>query len=104
VGSAGAFCLPSHLGWHECDAMNDERITSLERRVRQLNLCLLIMAFAVILLGLRQIVWMQQEENWKVGSATWERQAEQRLQVAEQWETYWHQRQLNEETAKPTRQ
>jgi len=64
-----------------------------------LNLYLGILALAVILLGLRQIVWMQ-EEDWKVRSATWTTAAEQRLQVAEQWEAYWHQ-QASAEAATP---
>jgi hypothetical protein len=70
--------------------MNEARINALENRVRQLNWLTVMLAFAVILLGLRQIVWMQEEENWKVESATWEKAAEQRLQVAEQWEAYGH--------------
>jgi uncharacterized protein YccT (UPF0319 family) len=83
--------------------MNEARINALENRVRQLNWLTVMLAFAVILLGLRQIVWMQEEENWKVESATWEKAAEQRLQVAEQWEAYWHQ-QASEETSKTNKQ
>jgi len=68
-----------------------------------LGIALLMVGIAVIALGLRLIVLMYQEQNWEVDSATWARQAEQRLQIAEQWETYEHQQQVNEEASKPNK-
>lgn len=83
--------------------MNETRIISLEKRVRQLNLCVALLALVVMSLGIRQIAWMQAQEDWEGKSAQWERSAEQRLQVADSWEGYWNQ-QVNEGTTKQERQ
>jgi hypothetical protein len=52
------------------------QLISLEQRVRKLNLYVMVLAVTAILLGLRLIAWMQQDENREVGSAIWERAAE----------------------------
>lgn len=71
--------------------MNDSRIIFLEKRARQLNWSVGLLALAVISLGLRLIVWIQD-------SADSQAKIEARLQVAETWENYWHQRVVEETT------
>jgi hypothetical protein len=66
---------------------------SLEQELKALRWSVALLALAVLSLGLRLVVWVQL-------SADSQAKIEARLQVAETWENYWHQR-VNEETTTP---
>ena len=69
---------------------------SVEQELKALRWSVALLALAVLSLGLRLIVWMQ-------ASADSQARIEARLQVAETWENYWHQR-VNEDTTKQEKQ
>jgi hypothetical protein len=62
-----------------------------EQELKALRWSVALLALAVLSFGLRLIVWMQVSANSQA-------KVEARLQVAETWEVYWHQR-VNEESA-----